>query len=218
MIKALIFDMDGLMLDTERVKLKYRNIARMDLGLNYIKDLISETLGKTLTESRRIYIDKYGKDYPFEEIYKRSKVLWQEHINKYGVPIKEGLLDLLYFIKENNYKIGVATSTYEDQAKYLLKTADIIHYFDIIVSGNQVTYSKPHPDIYLKTAKLLSIHPEECLVLEDSPSGVSSAFKAGMKVVMVPDLIEPSDELKGMVNKVIDRLDEVIPILKNELI
>ncbi len=219
MIKALIFDMDGLMLDTERVKLKYRNMVKKDLGLDYENDLLmSETFGKTSTEIRQIYIDKYGKDYPFEEISKRSKTLWKEHVNKYGVPVKKGLLDLLKYIKDNEYKIGVATSTYEDETKYLLKEANIIHYFDMIVTGDQVVHSKPYPDLYLKAAELLSISPEDCLALEDSPNGVNSAFRAGMKVIMVPDLIKPNGELKGIVNYIVGSLDDVVPILKNKLI
>lgn len=218
MIKAIIFDMDGLMLDSERVKLKYRNMVKKELGLNYENDTIFETFGKTLAEIRQININKYGKDYPHEKISKRSRALWNEHIIKYGVPIKEGLLDLLKFLKDNEYKIAVATSTYEEETKYLLKLADIIHYFDIIVTGDQIINSKPNPDIYIEAANRLSIDPKYCLALEDSPNGVISAVKADMKVIMVPDLIEPSDLLRKNVNFVVDSLDDVVSILKNKLV
>ncbi|MBC8588194.1 HAD family hydrolase [Paratissierella segnis] len=218
MIKAIIFDMDGLMLDSERVKLKYRNMVKKELGLDYENDTISETFGKTLAEIRQININRYGNDYPQEKISKRSRALWNEHIIKYGVPIKKGLLDLLKFLKDNEYKIAVATSTYEEETEYLLKLADIIHYFDIIVTGDQVMNSKPNPDIYIEASKRLSIDPVDCVALEDSPNGVISASKAGMKVIMVPDLIEPDDELKKTADFVVSGLGDVVQILKKELI
>ena len=216
MIKAVIFDMDGLMIDSERVKLHYRNIVKKDLGYSDDNDIMSETFGKTKTEIKRIYINKYGPDYPIEEISHRTNVLWMDYLNKNGVPIKKGLKELLEFLKDNDYKIGVATSTYKDEAEYLLTEANIAGYFDTIATGERAIRSKPYPDLYLEASRLLSVDPEVCLVLEDSPNGVKSAFNAGMKVIMVPDLIEPTDQIREISSYVVDGLADVIPILKDE--
>ncbi len=216
MIKAVIFDMDGLMIDSERVKNRFRSEIKRDMGYGDDSDLMSETFGKTRTEIRRIYIERYGPGYPLEEIYKRCNALWKDYLDEYGVPIKKGLIELLEYLKDSDYQIGVATSTGERETKYLLKEADIIDYFDVIVTGEMVVRSKPQPDVYLKAARLLSIEPEYCMALEDSPNGVRSALNAGMEVVMVPDMIEPTGELKKIASYVVDSLDDVIPILKRE--
>ena len=143
--------------------------------------------------------------------------LWNnDYFNEYGTPLKPGLIELLSYLKENNYKIAVATSSNKEVALNHFKRANITEYFEVIVCGDMIENSKPAPDIYLKACELLDVIPSECLAIEDSPNGIRSAFSAELKPVMIPDLIQPAEEILEMVHSKLANLNEVIHLLDSK--
>ena len=133
------------------------------------------------------------------------------------MPIKKGLFELLDYLKENKIKIALATSTSESSAKRTLRISETLKYFDALVCADDVSHGKPYPDPFLKAAEKLGLKPEECLALEDSINGIKSAYAAGMITVMIPDLIEPTNEIKPMCHKILPSLSEVILFSIKEL-
>lgn len=138
-----------------------------------------------------------------------------DYIEKHGIPLKTGLFELLNYLKSNHYKITVATSTESEKARYYFENAGIANYFDGIVCGDMINRGKPEPDIYLKASEILGFSPNECLALEDSPSGVLSAYRAGMMPVMIPDLIQPDEETRKILFAEMPTLFNVIGLLNN---
>ena len=136
-----------------------------------------------------------------------------DYYDKNGVPKKEGLDEILKYLKEKGYKIAVASSSRRQSVIHHLKDANIEDYFDAIISGDMIKRSKPKPDIYLEAAKVLNVRPKDCYALEDSPNGIKSAKNANMTTVMIPDLIKPNEELKKMVDYEFNDLNEFLKFL-----
>lgn len=216
MIKAVVFDMDGLMFDTERLTIKAWDYAGEKLGLGKMGHMVYKTLGMNVESSRKIFIEEYGDKIIEEDLGAYSREFFDKYFNEYGIPLKHGLMELLNYLKENKYKIAVATSSNKETALKHFKRAKILDYFDVIVCGDMIKNSKPAPDIYLKASELLGCHPVECLALEDSPNGICSAFSAGLIPVMIPDLIEPENEIIGMLHSRLVNLNEVITLLDSK--
>ncbi len=136
-----------------------------------------------------------------------------EYIERNGMPYKSGLFELLDYLQTNNYKITVATSTESAKVKYYFDKSGLNEYIDKIVCGDMVKKGKPEPDIYLKASELLGLAPADCLALEDSPNGILSAHRAGIRPVMIPDLIEPDDALRKIIFAEVPTLSHVIELL-----
>ena len=135
------------------------------------------------------------------------------YIEEKGVPLKEGLPELLEYLKGQDIRMAVATSTQQSLAEKMLKIAGVYEYFDAVAYGNKVKRSKPFPDIFQKAAEDLGVPMRECLVLEDSPNGIRAGAAAGCKAVMVPDLMEPTDELQTLTAAIVPDLFAVVPLL-----
>lgn len=213
-IKAVIFDMDGLMFDTEKlvedswIAYGKRNHYPIDsIFMGCIR-------GRNSAAIEKIVYEKLGRDFPYQDARKSCYEDIFSVIDTKGIPVKDGLLTLLEKLKENKFAIALATSTARERAMAYLENAKITHYFDSIICGDMVTYSKPDPEIFLKAAKQVSFTAEECLVLEDSPNGVKAAFAAHCPVVMVPDLDAPTEEIKQLANKIVPSLNEVYEIIE----
>ncbi len=218
MTEAVIFDMDGLMFDSERlVQLSWTLSGRAlgyeeeDLGQN-----IYQTLGMGVASRRAYFLEHYGEAFPFDTFRQYTKRFFWEKAEEEGIGVKPGLYELLTYLKENGYKIGMATSSSYDYAAGNLERAGIRGYFDAIVCGNMIERTKPAPDIYLKAAGLLMEAPSCCLALEDAPNGVLSAVRAGMPVVMIPDLLEPKPEIERLLYAKCGNLSEIIPLLEKK--
>jgi HAD superfamily hydrolase (TIGR01509 family) len=215
MIKAVIFDMDGLMFDTERVVMKSWDYSGEQLGYGKLGSSVYHTMGLTTESTREYFTGKYGKEFPYDTFRKIGSEFAADDIAKNGVPVKDGLMDLLKFLKDSGFKAAVATSTRSRSAMGYFESLAITGYFDTIVCGDMITHGKPDPEIYLKASGQLGVPPEECMVLEDSPYGITAAFRAGMKPVMIPDLVQP-EHIQKMLYARLNSLTEVIGLLSGE--
>ena len=214
MKKAVIFDMDGLMIDSERVTYNEYGKKLAELGHHdFTEELYRNCLGKNKQGICQVFIDHYGQDFPMDEVWDDVHVWIDESLRQY-VPKKKGLVELLEYLKANNYKTIVATSSGRARVDEILKNADLTKYFDDTICGDEVTHGKPHPEIFLTACQKLDVKPEEALVLEDSEAGILAAYDGRIDVICVPDMKYPEPQFVEKVTKIVDSLDEVIDYLK----
>lgn len=205
----IVFDMDGLMFDTEKVFIMAWDYAGERMGIGKAGYMVYNTLGMNIVSSYNVWREKFGERYDQEELRKYTKEFLQKYYSENTVPVKKGLYNLLDYLRENSCKMAVASSSPRWEVEKHLKDANVYEYFIGFVCGDMVQNSKPDPEIYLKACELLGANPSECYALEDSKNGLLSAYRAGCKPIMVPDLWQPDDEiLKIIVGKYND-LDEV---------
>jgi haloacid dehalogenase superfamily, subfamily IA, variant 3 with third motif having DD or ED/haloacid dehalogenase superfamily, subfamily IA, variant 1 with third motif having Dx(3-4)D or Dx(3-4)E len=214
MIQAVIFDMDGLMFDTERVSYAFWKESAAKYGYEVTEEIYIKTIGQTVGSGKKIYMEYLGADFPFETIKNDRFKLGDVYFHTHAVPIKDGLSELLDYLKNHRFKIAVATSTSRENALPLIEKAGVKCYFDTIVCGDEITRSKPDPEIFLKAALNLGVAPEKCMVLEDSEPGIIAAARAGMKPILIPDLKEASAEIKKLAFQQFRSLRQVVQILE----
>ena len=214
MIKAAIFDMDGLMFDTER--LVYNNWQQMldEAGYDYNIEMFKQTVGKRKKEVHLYYLSQYGDDFPYWEFADKGKARYVEIIKAKGIPVKKGLYNILEVCRKKGMKTALATSTSHATAVLNLESAGVLGYFDALVCGEDVTNGKPHPEVFLTAAYRLGVPPEDCAAFEDSINGIKAAYAAGMTTFMVPDLIPPTEEIKPMITHLCRDLDEAAAVLE----
>ena len=194
MIKAIIFDMDGLMIDSERVTFEcYQEILK-GMNLTMDEEFYKTLLGKPLKGIYQRFYDVYGNDFPIEDVIKDVHALMAKRFETEGVPIKTGLKSLLEYLKENNYKTIVATSSNRDRVDTILSQAQITDYFDDSICGDEVTKGKPNPEVFLKSCQKLGVNVDEAIVLEDSEAGIQASYDAGIKVICIPDMKYPEKQ------------------------
>ena len=214
MKKAVIFDMDGLMIDSERVTYNEYVKKLAQLGHHdFTEELYRNCLGKNKQGICQVFIDHYGQDFPMTEVWDDVHVWIDESLRQY-VPKKKGLVELLEYLKANNYKTIVATSSGRARVDEILKNADLTKYFDDTICGDEVTHGKPHPEIFLTACQKLGVAPEDALVLEDSEAGILAAYDGHIDVICVPDMKYPEPQFAEKVTKIVDSLDQVIDYLK----
>lgn len=212
MIKGILFDMDGLMINSEVVTFHILQNILEEQGYVFTRDMYLETVGKTKMTCEGIFKNWYGQDFPYWDISNQLAPLLKEELRN-NLPIKEGLYDLLEYCKEKGYKTCIATSSLRSKLDYILPEK-IFSYFDETICGDEVENGKPNPEVFLKACKKLEIRPEEALVLEDSEAGIEASHSGGIKVVCVPDMKEPSDKHREMLDGYFNNLREVISYLK----
>ncbi|MDP4143558.1 MAG: HAD family phosphatase [Bacillota bacterium] len=208
-IKSIIFDMDGLMFDTERLSFASWRQAAGKYGYEIEEEILKKTLGTNLIRTKEIYIQHFGQQFPIDEIVKDRFEIAEQHIIENGVSVKEGLYVLLDYLNSLDIKKAVATSTSRERATNLIKMANVYEHFDYIICGDEIEQGKPHPEIFLKAAEKLGCLPENCMVLEDSQTGILAAYRAGMMPVMIPDLKEPDEETQKLLFRQMKNLSEV---------
>ena len=194
-IKAVIFDLDGTLLDTEKLLVKYWCRAANELGFPMTSEQALRIRSLTHRLVPPLFKEWFGESCDYMKIRARRMELMQEHIDRYGLDVKAGAAELLSYLGEKGYLRAVATATDIERAGRLLKTAGLYGSFDRIISASMVEWGKPKPDIYIYAAKQLGLEPQECIAVEDSPNGIISASDAGCLTVMVPDLTPPEKEL-----------------------
>ena len=215
MIKAIIFDMDGLMIDSERVTFEcYQEILK-GMNLTMDEEFYKTLLGKPLKGIYQRFYDVYGNDFPIEDVIKDVHALMAKRFETEGVPIKTGLKSLLEYLKENNYKTIVATSSNRDRVDTILSQAQITDYFDDSICGDEVTKGKPNPEVFLKSCQKLGVNVDEAIVLEDSEAGIQASYDAGIKVICIPDMIYPEKQYEEKTFKILKDLNDVTEYLKS---
>lgn len=215
MIKAIIFDMDGLMIDSERVTFEcYQEILK-GMNLTMDEEFYKTLLGKPLKGIYQRFYDVYGDDFPIEDVIKDVHALMAKRFETEGVPIKTGLKSLLEYLKENNYKTIVATSSNRDRVDTILSQAQITDYFDDSICGDEVTKGKPNPEVFLKSCQKLGVNVDEAIVLEDSEAGIQASYDAGIKVICIPDMKYPEKQYEEKTFKILKDLNGVTEYLKS---
>lgn len=216
MTNTIIFDMDGILFDTERISCECWDEVGCEMGLGNLAEGIKGCVGLNRADAK-VFLEKiYGEEFPFEEFNATVRALIAKRILEEGLPLKEGVFEILDYLTENNYIIGLASSTGQKSVMKHLEEAGITHYFRTIITGDMVEHSKPMPDIYLKACEELGVSPVNAIAIEDSPNGIRSAYRAGMKPIMVPDLIEPTPEIEAMLYGKFYSLLDVVDYLKKK--
>lgn len=205
----VIFDMDGLMFDTERVFGEAWDYAGEQMGIGRAGYMIYKTLGMNASVAAPIWEAEFGESYRPEELRRHTKAFLTRYYEEHPVPVKPGLYALLDYLRDKNCKMAVASSSPRREVERHLESAGVSRYFAGIVCGDMVERSKPAPDIYHRACALLGAPPEDCLALEDSKSGLLAACRAGCRPVMVPDLWQPDEETLQIIAAKYDSLDEV---------
>ncbi len=204
----VIFDMDGVIFDSERVYIEaYKRLAPK-YGLTDVEAVhkaCMDSIGVTRVKTREIFFAYVGHEFDYYAY--REDV--QKELNKTDYELKPGVFELFDWLKENGIHTALASSTREVSVRKSLGKVDLIPYFDTLVCGDMVSHSKPHPEIFLTAAERLGADPKDCYVIEDSYNGIRAAHAAGMHPIMVPDILQPDDEIKGLAEVVLPSLFEV---------
>ncbi|MEG0367986.1 MAG: HAD family phosphatase [Coprobacillus sp.] len=214
MLKAVIFDMDGLMIDSERATYNGYVKVMNEMGLSISVDFYKTLLGKQVTFAYEQFRKVYGEDFPIEKVIDDVHEYLADIFETKGVPVKKGLVELLKYLKENGYKTIVATSSHRTRMEHILTLAGVLSYFDDSVCGNEVKNGKPNPDVFLKACEKAGVQVNEALVLEDSEAGIQAAHTASIPVICIPDMKYPEAEFEAMTTKILDSLDLVIDYIK----
>ena len=214
MIEAIVFDMDGLLFDSERIVQRSWEEAGNQLGLEHMGETIYHTLGMNLAGRNHYFRNTIAKDFPCEEFAKQARIWFYKIVNEEGLPMKNGARKLLEYGKVNGYRMAIATTSRKEYALKNLKAAKIYDFFDAGVFGDMVQHAKPDPEIYLKACDSIGAAPANCIALEDAPAGIRAAYAAGMKPIMIPDLVAPTPEIEALLYGTCDTLLGVIGILE----
>ncbi len=213
-LQAVVFDMDGVIFDSERKVVECWVETADKYGIKDIERLCRMCLGTNSAETRRIALEFYGEDFPYDEYKKEMSDLYHSRYDNGRLPMKEGVRELLEFLKQNGIKIALASSTRRTVVLHQLEHAGILPYFDKVVCGDMVEKSKPAPDIFLKACEELAASPSDAIAIEDSYNGIRSAHSAGMRPIMVPDLAPPTEEMEQLTEAILPSLLDVISYLR----
>jgi len=213
-IKAFIFDMDGVIFDSERAVIDCWKVIAPQYGITDIETHCIAATGLNEQATRKIFKEQYGEDMPYDEMRAKRKALFIERFDQGLVPVKPGTVELLSYLKDNGYKVALASSTSEGTVRRELGIAGLIEFFDVIIGGDKVTHSKPDPEIFLMAMEQLGVESGESVIIEDSYNGVRAADASGAYTVMVPDLLPPTDEMREKADIIKNSLNDVLVWVK----
>lgn len=212
-VKAVIFDMDGLLLDTEKLLVRFWVQAANEAGFPMTREDALSIRSLHRSFAIPFLRGKFGEEFDYVKIRSRRMELMNGYLSENPLELKDGAEELLNVLKERGILAAVATATDYERTKDYLTRVGIFGRFDKIVCATMVERGKPEPDIYIYAAEQLGLAPEECAALEDSPNGVMSAARAGCKTIMIPDLTEPTEELSDLIFAKCGSLRGVIDII-----
>lgn len=193
-IRAVIFDMDGTLLDSERLSHKAWDAAAREVGEQVTWETFLKMVGHRSVDCMRILQNEIGRKLPADQIIESARKHYAVLVNA-GVSLMPGAREIFDFAREQKWKIGIATSTRRESAQAKLEHAELWQFVDAATCGDEVAAGKPDPEIYLTTAKKLAVPAENCLAVEDSPTGFRAAFSAGCRTVLIPDLVAPTPDV-----------------------
>ena len=214
--EAVVFDMDGVIFDSERLVLECWDEVARKYGIENMEPVCLKCTGLTAAASRDVMKAHYGQDFPYDEYKKEMSDIFHSRYDGGRLPLKPGVIELLTFLKEHGKKIALASSTRRVVVQAELADAGIIDFFDAIICGDMVEHSKPAPDIFLKACECLKVSPELAYGIEDSHNGIRSSQAAGMRPIMVIDHNPPSEEAEKVCYKVYNNLSFLKDLIKNE--
>lgn len=213
-IKAVVFDMDGVIFDSESKVIEcWAEIADKH-GIKDIETMCRMCLGTNAAETRRIALEFYGEDFPYDEYKGEASALYHSRYDGGRLPMKSGVRGLLAFLGESGLRVALASSTRSEVVHAQLRDAGILSCFDKVICGDMVSRSKPAPDIFLKACVELGVAPESAFAVEDSYNGIRSAHSAGLRPIMVPDLAPPTEEMERLAEVILPSLAEVAEYIK----
>ena len=217
MIQAVLFDMDGTVFDTEGIYRRCWFRAAKDVGFEEDIDLfLQRVCGLNQADMTALVYRVYGENTSFDVLWGRWLECVDEEMARGVLPFKAGAPEILFALQERGIKIALVTSSGQKTVARYLQMSNLEGVFDVIVTGNQVTHGKPHPEIFLTAANKLGIAPEACIVVEDSPNGVRAGHAAGMYTVMIPDLHPCTAELRPLLWHLCDTLTDLLPLIDFE--
>lgn len=213
MIQTVIFDMDGTLIDTEKYYRVFWPKALATFGYTMTDEqaLSMRSLGRPFAPVR--LKEMFGEELDYYAVRNLRKDMMEEHLDRVGLELKPGVLECLQTLREKGVTIAIATATDMERTEKYLAKLGIREYFDRLISATMVKEGKPSPDIYLYACEQLGEKPENCIAVEDSPNGVLSAYRAGCKVVLVPDQTPADAEIGQYLYACIQRIDEVVNYL-----
>ena len=212
-IKAFIFDLDGTLIDTEKIYRIIWPLATRELGYEFSDErfLSLRSLGRPFAPLK--FKEWFGDGFDYDEARKIRKRYFDEYVAEHGIQLKPGAIELLAFLREKGIVTAIATATDVTRANEYLEKTGLKGYFDKVISATMVPEGKPSPHVYRYACEQLGFLPAECVAVEDAPNGIKSAYGAGLNVIMVPDLTEPDEEIKPMLTARVDSLLDI----KNEI-
>ena len=212
-IRLCVFDMDGLLIDSEKIYLLSALKCSETYGYGIDEELVKSTMGNNLVETKRKFLARMGEDFPFEEFLERMEVIHKDYLDNHPMEKKKGVDEILDYLDKKGIEKVIATSTFRETADRFLKSVSLNGRFDRIVYGDDLSESKPKPQIYLKAIEPFPYDKEEILAFEDSANGILSAHAAGLKVVHIPDIAYIPEEIKEKSFIVLKDLLEAIKLI-----
>ncbi|MCR5848596.1 MAG: HAD family phosphatase [Lachnospiraceae bacterium] len=209
MLKAVIFDMDGVIFDSERIICDLWMDFAKEKNMQGMEDVVIKCVGLNDAATERMFKDTYGEEYPYDEFKQVISQKYHELCDGGKLPMKPGVRELLEFLKEKGVKTALASSTKVQTVTDQLRDAGILDYYEVVIGGDMIKHSKPDPEIFIKAAGQLEIDITEAFIIEDSYNGIRAAHSAGAMPLMVPDLIEPNEEISALCHKIFKDLTEV---------
>ncbi|MFC7543877.1 HAD family hydrolase [Siccirubricoccus deserti] len=212
-IDAVVFDMDGLLLDTESLAMRGLAQAATEMGLDAPEEFCHAMIGVPTDHCRILVAERFGPDFPADDFLAAASQQMGALIDAGSLQLKPGVPELLDHLDGVGMARAVATSSSRAKAHHHLRRTGILGRFDAVVTRDDVARGKPHPDLFLRAAQVLGRRPERCLALEDSYNGVRAAHAAGMQVIMVPDLLPPTTEVRETCLLIATDLHAVQPLI-----
>ena len=216
-VQAVIFDMDGVIFDSERLGIGCWEVIAEKHGIPDIVEICMRVQGNNREETGKRFREKYGRDFPYETYKNEVSALFRHLYGGGRLPLKPGVAEILEKLKCKHVPLALASSTRTDIVKRELEDAHLLQCFDAVLGGDMVARSKPEPDIFLAAAAELGADPAHCYVLEDSYNGIFAASRAGMHPIMVPDMQQPAEEIRNMAVKIVPDLFKAWEFIKTRL-
>ena len=216
MLKAIIFDLDGIIIDSEPVAYGIlRDMVAPYGGDISLDEYTTEYLGRTVAMGMTTIKNTFNAPESEDELFKKYMAIEKERVAA-GIPLKPFVKEILTYLKEHNIKTIVASSSVRERAEKILQSHDILKYFDDLVFGYEVPRGKPHPDIFLKACEKLGVTTDEAMVIEDSEAGINAAFSAQIPVICIPDMKYPDEKYKDMATYIVESLRDAMKIIEGQ--